>query len=84
MFGALAEFERNLIRERTQGGLVAARARGRKGGRPKALDPEKRRLTVKLYEQRKYPVKQICEMMEISKPTLHSYVRATSGEERRA
>ena len=37
LFGALAEFERNLIRERTQAGLLAERARGRKGGRPKAL-----------------------------------------------
>jgi DNA invertase Pin-like site-specific DNA recombinase len=37
IFGALAEFERNLIRERTQAGLTAARARGRKGGRPHAL-----------------------------------------------
>ena len=41
MFGALAEFERNLIQERTQAGLAAARARGRHGGRPKALDPRK-------------------------------------------
>jgi DNA invertase Pin-like site-specific DNA recombinase len=40
MFGALAEFERNLIRERTQAGLIAARARGRLGGRPKALQRE--------------------------------------------
>jgi len=39
LFGALAEFERNLIRERTKAGLTAARARGRNGGRPKALDP---------------------------------------------
>jgi DNA invertase Pin-like site-specific DNA recombinase len=38
VFGALAEFERNLIRERTRAGLEAARARGRKGGRPRALD----------------------------------------------
>ncbi len=38
LFGALAEFERNLIRERTQAGLAAARARGRRGGRRKALD----------------------------------------------
>ena len=76
MFGALAEFERNLIRERTQAGLAAARARGRKGGRPKALDAEKRRLTVELYEQQQYPVKQICAMMGISKPTLYAYVRA--------
>jgi DNA invertase Pin-like site-specific DNA recombinase len=76
MFGALAEFERNLIRERTQAGLAAARARGRHGGRPKALDAEKRRLTVELYEQRQYPVKQLCAMMGISKPTLYAYVRA--------
>ena len=44
IFGALAEFERNLIRERTKAGLDAARARGRKGGRPKALDVEQRTL----------------------------------------
>ena len=41
IFGALAEFERDIIRERTQAGLTAARARGRKGGRPKALAPKK-------------------------------------------
>ena len=75
LFGALAEFERNLIRERTQAGLAAARARGRCGGRPPALDLEKRRLAVSLYEQRPYPVKQICTMLGISKPTLYAYVR---------
>lgn len=41
LFGALAEFERNLIRERTTAGLIAARSRGHRGGRPKALDPTK-------------------------------------------
>src|ERR687895_197838 len=41
LFGALAEFERDIIRERTQAGLLAARARGRKGGRPKALTSKK-------------------------------------------
>ena len=76
MFGALAEFERNLIRERTQAGLAAARARGRKGGRPKALDEEKRKLTTELYNQRQLSVKQICAMMGVSKPTLYAYVRA--------
>ena len=76
MFGALAEFERNLIRERTQAGLAAARARGRKGGRPKALDEEKRKLTAELYNQQQLSVKQICAMMGISKPTLYAYVRA--------
>jgi DNA invertase Pin-like site-specific DNA recombinase len=74
LFGALAEFERNLIRERTQAGLKAARARGRTGGRPKALDASKRKLAVKLYEEKQYTIDEICHMMGISKPTLYSYV----------
>jgi DNA invertase Pin-like site-specific DNA recombinase len=74
LFGALAEFERNLIRERTNAGLVAARARGKLGGRPKALDPNKRQLAVKLYNDRQYPIGEICKMMGISKPTLYNYV----------
>ena len=74
LFGALAEFERNLIRERTNAGLVAARARGKLGGRPKALDPNKRQLAVKLYNDRQYPIGEICQMMGISKPTLYNYV----------
>lgn len=75
LFGALAEFERNLIRERTQAGLAAARARGRLGGRPKSLGQEKRKLAVELYHDQKLPIMEICEMMGISKPTLYSYVR---------
>ena len=74
LFGALAEFERNLIRERTRAGLRAARARGRQGGRPKALDRDKRDLAVKLYDEKQHTVGQICEMMRISKPTLYKYV----------
>lgn len=76
IFGALAEFERNLIRERTQAGLQAARARGRKGGRPKALDADKRVLAVQLYQEKKHTVKRICQMMGISKPTLYEYIEA--------
>lgn len=75
IFAALAEFERNLITERTQAGLQAARARGKFGGRPKALDEDKRLVVVELYNQRKHSVKKICEMMGISKPTLYSYLR---------
>jgi len=77
LFGALAEFERNLIQERTQAGLAAARVRGRRGGRRKALDTEKRNLAVNLYQEKKMPVGKICELMGISKPTLYSYVRET-------
>ena len=76
IFGALAEFERNLIRERTQAGLQAARARGRNGGRPKSLNADKRALAVKLYDEKKHSISQICHMMEISKPTLYKYIKS--------
>jgi DNA invertase Pin-like site-specific DNA recombinase len=79
LFGALAEFERNLIRERTQAGLSAARARGRKGGRPKALEPAKRQLAVKLYEERQHSIGEICRLMGISKPTLYHYIAEVKG-----
>lgn len=77
IFGALAEFERNLIRERTQ----AARARGRKGGRPKSLNKDKQALAVKLCDEKKHTVDQICEMMGISKPTLYKYIEAAKGSQ---
>ena len=77
-FAALAEFEHDLIQERTRAGLAAARARGRKGGRPLKLDEKKRTAVVQLYNERKQSIDEICQMMEISKPTLYSYVRAGS------
>lgn len=76
IFGALAEFERNLIKERTQAGLQAARARGRTGGRPKALSKDKRTLAVQLYDEKKHTVGQICKLMGVSKPTLYKYIAA--------
>ena len=76
IFGALSEFERNLIRERTQAGLQAARARERKGGRLKSLNGDKQALAVNLYDAKKHTVEKICEMMEISKPTLYKYIEA--------
>ncbi|MDR2068028.1 MAG: recombinase family protein [Holosporaceae bacterium] len=77
IFGALAEFERNLIRERSQAGLTAARARGRKGGRPKALNGDKRALAVALYNEKKHSANKICAMMGISRPTLYKYIKAS-------
>ena len=74
LFGALAEFERNLIRERTQAGLSAARARGRLGGRPKLLDPNKRELVLRLYRERQHTIAEICAMMGIAKSTLYNYL----------
>ena len=52
-----------------------ARARGRLGGRPKALQADKRQLAVQLYQEKQIAVKQICALMGISKPTLYAYVR---------
>ena len=74
IFGAFSEFERNLIRERTQAGLKAARARGRLGGRPTKLSCEKVNLLNKLYNDREQTVKEICNLFEISRPTLYKYL----------
>lgn len=80
IFGALAEFERNLIAERTKAGLAAARARGRMGGRPKKLNKEKRRLAIDLYQANKHSVLDICQTVGISKPTLYKYLDEASKE----
>lgn len=74
IFGALAEFERNIIRERTRAGLAAARARGRLGGRPKALDKKQQRMLIKLYQSREHSIAELCELFQVSKPTLYSYL----------
>ncbi len=79
IFGALAEFEHNLICERTLAGLSAARARGRKGGRPKALDTTKTELLYKLRDEKKHTVKEICLILEISKPTFYTYLKQRNG-----
>jgi DNA invertase Pin-like site-specific DNA recombinase len=79
IFGALAEFERNLIRERTQAGLTAARARGRFGGRPKALTPEQRRIAQALYDDPKNSIKDICRTFKISKVTLYRNIDTTGS-----
>jgi DNA invertase Pin-like site-specific DNA recombinase len=75
IFAALAEFERQLILERTQAGLKAARAQGRVGGRPKALTTSQQKRAVELYQEKRLAVQEICKMMGISKPTLYAYVR---------
>jgi DNA invertase Pin-like site-specific DNA recombinase len=82
IFGALAEFERNLIRERTQAGLTAARARGRIGGRPKALTPDQRRIAQALYDDPNNSILEICRTLKISKGTLYRNID-TSGSGRK-
>src|SRR5215213_881825 len=76
IFGALAEFERNLIRERTGAGLQAARERGRKGGRPKSLTGNKVDMARKLYADKTNSVEEICKTLGISRSTLWRYINA--------
>ena len=76
VFGALAEFERDLIRERTQAGLAAARARGKVGGRPKVLaDPRMLAMAQRLYADPTTSIDEICRTLRISRTTLYRYVR---------
>jgi DNA invertase Pin-like site-specific DNA recombinase len=75
IFGALAEFERNLISERTTAGLTAARERGRIGGRPKALTPRQIQIAQALYDDPKNSIKEICRTLKISKATFYRHVK---------
>lgn len=71
IFGSLAQFERDLIRERTRAGLEAARARGRTGGRPSSLDEKQAKEVRRLYESRSVTVDQIASMMRVSRTTIY-------------
>jgi DNA invertase Pin-like site-specific DNA recombinase len=77
IFGALAEFERDIIQERTNAGLTAARARGRKGGRPRSplSDEKKLHLARQMYENRSLAVGDICKTLGIPRSTFYKYVR---------
>ena len=78
IFGALAEFERELIRERTQAGLKAARTRGRLGGRPVLLNKRQVSKLKKHYEKGDLSIMEICKLFNITKPTLYRYLRNNS------
>jgi DNA invertase Pin-like site-specific DNA recombinase len=71
VFGALAEFERSLISERTKAGLVAAKARGRCGGRPRLMDENKIQQAKALLKEKKFSVPEICRSLGISRGTLY-------------
>lgn len=75
IFSALAEFERDIIRERTRAGLQAARARGRLGGRPYLLNAKNIKRLQELYNTRTITVKEICRMFHISRPSVYNYVK---------
>jgi len=75
LMSALAQFERDVIAERTKEGLKAARARGRKGGRPKC-DNRKLQQAIKLYESRQHTIQEIEELTSIKKATLYRALQA--------
>ena len=85
LFAALAEFERDLIRERTRAGLVAARSRGRVGGRKPVLTPEKAAAAKRMYDSRDVPISEIARVLGVSRATLYRSLGAanskTSGAE---
>ena len=78
IFAAIAEFERDVIHSRTMAGLAAARARGRKGGRPKKMTEKMIKKGQKLYDNGGLTVKEICESMEIDRGTFYRYVNIAS------
>jgi DNA invertase Pin-like site-specific DNA recombinase len=80
IFGALAEFEREIIRERTQAGLVSARSRGKVGGRPKALTPKEVQMLRNMAADKSLTVSDICKTLGIGRTTFYRYVKAGERE----
>ena len=74
IFGALAEFERDLIRERTLAGLAAARARGRVGGRPRVMDTNKLAMAKTLLASESNSISEICKILGVSRSTYYNYL----------
>src|SRR5712692_1645392 len=80
LMGALAEFERDLIRERTNAGLAAARVRGRVGGRPRKLTTNgKVALARRMFTDQSHSILEICATLGISRATLYRYVNETES-----
>ena len=74
MLAVMAQFERDLISERTKEGLASARARGRIGGRPKVMNNNKIKMAKTLYNDKNNSIKDICDTLNISKQTLYRYL----------
>ena len=79
LFGALAQFEREIIRDRTVAGLAAARARGRNGGRPSKLTADQVRAARRLYDEREHTVEQIGSMFGVSRTSIYRALRDKPG-----
>jgi DNA invertase Pin-like site-specific DNA recombinase len=78
VFAALAEFERDLIRERTTAGLAAARARGRHGGRPSVMTAHKQRVAEEMYRSGQYTVAAIATTLGVSRASIYRHVGGLS------
>ena len=83
IFGALAEFERNLISERSRAGMEAARARGRRGGRPSALSPEQKKLVFKLHQDPEQTIDSIRALFNVSRKTIYNAVNEIKKNQRK-
>jgi DNA invertase Pin-like site-specific DNA recombinase len=79
IFGALAEFERGLIRERTMAGLASARARGRLGGRPRRFDEEKIDVARALLSQEGFTAEKVAKQVGVSVSTLYRHLPAAKS-----
>ena len=80
LFAAFAEFERNLILERSSAGRIAARARGRYGGRPEKLNKQDLTLLKTLYDNGT-PIKTIAEQWKVSRTTIYRYLNKLNNQE---
>ena len=78
LMSAIAQFERDVIADRTREGLNSARARGRKGGRPRT-DSEKLRKAIKLYNTQQYSLAEIEDMTGVKRSTLYRGIRFKNG-----
>jgi DNA invertase Pin-like site-specific DNA recombinase len=79
VFAALAEFERDLVRERTSAGLAAARARGRRGGRPPVMTPHKLQVAQELYASKRYTVAAIAKTLGVSRASIYRHLTRVGG-----
>jgi DNA invertase Pin-like site-specific DNA recombinase len=78
VFAAVAEFERDLIRDRTVAGLTAARARGRVGGRKPSLSPQKVKIAQRMYDEREGTVSEIAQVLGVSRATVYRHIAPTA------
>jgi DNA invertase Pin-like site-specific DNA recombinase len=75
IFAALAEFERDILRERTMAGLESARARGRNGGRPSIMDSKKVSLAKTMLSDKNNSADDICKILGVSRSTLYRAIK---------